>query len=288
MEMLVFGGTRSSGIAWSVAKALKSEVGKSEVKTFPDGEKYVKLLSKAEGRECAVVQSVRSNDDFMELLLMLDALRDMGAVQVHAIMPYMAYMRQDKRFTEGEALSAKTLLKVLDEFADSLTMINCHFLSEGGESFYKHVRFMNLDAVPLLVKYFRSKVKNPIVVAPDKGSMGYAKAAAEILDCDFNHLSKKRISGSEVVIKSKDLDVKGKDVIILDDIISTGGTIVESVKVIRGWKPASINVGCVHGLFLKGIESFTGVVDRLVSTDTLDNPVAKVNVADLIAEDLKR
>ncbi|MFH1054938.1 MAG: ribose-phosphate diphosphokinase [Candidatus Altiarchaeota archaeon] len=286
--MLVFGGTRSMTLAWDVAKALNAEYGKSEVKTFPDGEKYVRVLSKVAGRECAFIQSIRSNDDFMETLLMLDALRDQGATQVHAIAPYLSYMRQDKRFSEGEALSAKTILKTLHELSDSITTINCHFLNSGGEAVYNHVNFMNLDAIPLLAKEIGDKVKNPVVVAPDKGSMDYASKAAKILDCEFNHLSKKRLSGTEVTIKPKQLDVKGLDVIILDDIISTGGTIVEAVKVIRGWHPASISVGCVHGLFLNGIESFKGVADKLVSTNTLENPVSKVSVSNLIAADLRR
>jgi ribose-phosphate pyrophosphokinase len=284
--MLVFGGTESAGLAWSVAKSLKAEMGKSEVKSFPDGETYVRITSNAKGRECAVIHSVRSNDDLVELILMLDDLRDLGATQVHAVMPYLAYMRQDKRFTEGEALSAKTILKIIDEISDTITTVNCHFLNDPGEKVYNHIRFRNLNAIPLLVRYIGRKVSKPVVIAPDKGSVGYAKEAAHILDCEFNHLSKKRVSGTEVVIKTKNLDVKGRDVIILDDIISTGGTIVEAVKVIRGWHPASINVGCVHGLFLRGIDSFKGVVDRLVATDTVDNPVGKVSAADLIAEDL--
>ncbi len=288
MKMLVFGGSRSTGLAWSVAKSLGGELGKSEVKDFPDGEKHVRIVSDVAGKECAVVQSIRSNDDLVELLLTLDVLRDLGATQVHAVTPYMAYMRQDKRFTEGEALSAKTVLKLLHELSDSISMVNCHFLNGGGEAYYEHVNFMNLDAVPLLAEYLNGKVKNPLVIAPDKGSLNYAKEAARVMDCEFNHLSKKRVSGTEVVIKSKDLEVKGHDIIILDDIISTGGTIVEAVKVIRGWHPASINVGCVHGLFINGVEAFKGVVDRLIATDTLDNPVAKVSVAELLAKDLKR
>jgi ribose-phosphate pyrophosphokinase len=286
--MIVFSGTRSTGLAWDVAKSYGCDVGKSEIKRFPDGETYVKIASKVSGDACAVVQSVRSNDDLVELILMLDALLDGNAHQVHAVMPYLAYMRQDKRFTDGEALSAKTVLKTLHEFADSLTTINCHFLNEGGEAVYNHVNFMNLDAIPLLAAKIAEQADNPLIIAPDKGSLGYAKAAARLLDCEFNHLSKTRLSGTEVVMKPKELDVKGMDVIILDDIISTGGTIVEAVKIIRGWHPKTISVGCVHGLFLNGVEPFSGAVDRLISTNTLDNPAAKVSVAGLIAKDLKR
>ncbi|MCX6694824.1 MAG: phosphoribosyltransferase family protein, partial [Candidatus Altiarchaeota archaeon] len=114
------------------------------------------------------------------------------------------------------------------------------------------------------------------------------KEAAKQLNCEFDHLQKTRLSGSEVVITEKKLDVKGMDVIMLDDIISTGGTIAEAAKLIKSWKPASVNVGCVHGLFLKGIEMFQGAADRIVATNTLDNPVSRVSVAGVIARHLKR
>lgn len=285
--MLIFGGTQSTGLAWSVAKHLKAENGKSEVKIFPDGEKYVRLNSKIEGEECAVIQTVRSNDDFVELLLMLDALRDFRAHQVHAIVPYLAYMRQDKRFNDGEALSAKTILKLIDEVSDNIMLFNCHFLNCPMEAVFHHIRFQNLCSMHKVVDYLGSKVSNPIFIAPDKGSIGFAKEGAQQLGCEFDHLKKTRLSGEDVEIEMKNLDVKGHDVIILDDIISTGGTIVESAKVIKHGHPKSINVGCIHGLFLKGIEQFKGTVDRLVSTDTVENPVSKVSVADIIAERLR-
>ncbi|MFH0863133.1 MAG: ribose-phosphate diphosphokinase [Candidatus Altiarchaeota archaeon] len=286
--MLVFGGSQSASLAWDVAKAAGAELGKSEVRGFPDGETYVRILSGIKRRDCAYVQSIRSNDDLVEALLSIEAIKDAGAHQVHAVLPYLAYMRQDKRFKDGEALSAKTVLKMLHDVADSVAVVNCHFLNGAGQAVYNGINFMNLDAMPLLAKSMGDRVKSPLVVAPDKGSLSYAKEAAGILGCDFDHLSKKRLSGTEVAIKPKELNVKGMDVLIIDDIISTGGTIVEAVKVIKGWHPGSVSVGCVHGLFLNGVESFQGVADMLMATNTLNNPVDKVNVAGLIAQELKR
>lgn len=285
--MIVFGASDTTGLAWEVSKQLDCPLGKVESKEFPDGELYLKILSKVEGKSCAIIKSTRTSDDLVYTLLLADALRDNGALSVHAVAPYLMYMRQDKRFTEGEALSAKTILKLLDEVDDDVTTVNCHFLSEGGKKMFEGTWIRNLDAMPLMVDHFKPKLRNPIVIAPDKGSLGYAKKAAQQLDCEFNHLTKKRISGKDVIVKDKKLDVKGMDVLILDDIISTGGTIVEASRVIRGWKPASINVGCVHGLLLNGVEQFQGVVDRLVATNTLASPATKVSVAGLIADDLK-
>jgi len=285
--MIVFGASDPTGLAWEVSKLLNAPLGKLEVKSFPDGETYVRVLSKVKGETCSIVKSTRTNNDLIELFLLADALRENGARAVHVVAPYLMYMRQDKSFSEGEALSAKTILKLVDELCDDITTVNCHFLNGLGKAKLGNTWIRNLDAMPTLVDYFNGKLTDPIVIAPDKGSLGYAKKAAQQLDCSFNNLSKKRISGREVTVKDKKLEIKGMDVLMLDDIISTGGTIVEAGKVIRGWKPGSINVGCVHGLLLNGVEQFKGSVDRLVSTNTVASPVSKVSVAQLIADDLK-
>lgn len=285
--MIVFGLEMSAGLTWEVTKTLNAPHGKLNFKCFPDGECYVKVDTRVKGEEVAVIASTRTSDDFMNLFLTLDALREAGATQVHAVTPYLAYMRQDKVFEEGESLSARTILKLLDELADDITTVNCHFADDESACRFHGVHVRNLDATPLLAEYFKGKAGKPFVIAPDAGSLAFAKKAAQNLNCDFNHLHKKRVSGEEVVIKDKALDAEGRDVIILDDIISTGGTIVNACKVIRSWKPASINVGCVHGLFLNGVEQFGDVVDRLVTTNTLETPISKVSVAGLIAADLK-
>jgi len=285
--MIIFGGSNTTDLAWEVARELDTELGKREYEKFPDDEIYVRLKTDVEGRECAYVHSIKTSDDLVEALLMLDCLRDHGALQVHAVFPYLAYMRQDKRFKDGEALSAKTILKLVDEVSDQKAVINTHFLSGEGQEVYEKIRLTNLDAIPQLARYFKPKLEDPVVVAPDKGSMSYARRAAEILDCEFNHLQKKRISGEEVTVKDKNLDVKGKDVLMLDDIISTGGTILEASKVVKGYKPKSINVGCVHGLFLNGVEKFQGSVNRIIACNTLSSKLSKVSVAPVIARHLK-
>ncbi|MFH1403394.1 MAG: ribose-phosphate diphosphokinase [Candidatus Altiarchaeota archaeon] len=286
--MIVFSGTKSTALAWEVSKQLKCPAGKTDIRKFPDGEIYVRVETEVAGKECAVIQSTRSSDDFMEIIFLMDALRDAGATQIHLMAPYLGYMRQDKVFKEGEALSAKTILKTLHELADSISTINCHFLNSGGETVFNSVNFMNLDAIPTIVDYMRKDLKNPVVIAPDKGSLTYAKAASEMLGCQFNHLEKTRISGEEVSVEDKKLNVNKKDVLMIDDIISTGGTIIEASKIIRKYRPASINVACVHGLFLSGVKQFQGVVDRIVSTNTIESPISKISVARIIADDLRR
>lgn len=285
--MIVFGGSNSVGLAWDVSKSTGAELGKSEVRKFPDGELYVKILSDVKHQDCVVIQSARSNDHLIELLLFLDALKDQGAREIIAVMPYMPYSRQDKVFSQGEALSAKTVLKLVDELSSRIITVNTHFMRTSGETLYHKIRFTNLDAIPLLVDYMKVRMKNPVVIAPDTGSLSMAKHASELLGCNFDHIKKKRISGEEVIIESKTLDVKGKDVLILDDIISTGDTIAKVADFAREWKPKSVSVGCIHALFTNGMDVFTGKLDRMISTNTVESPVSKVNVGPLIARELK-
>ncbi|RLI85152.1 MAG: ribose-phosphate diphosphokinase [Candidatus Altiarchaeales archaeon] len=284
--MIIFSGCSSISLGKKVAHRTNAEIGKIETKKFPDGEIYIRILSDIKGKECAVIQSTKSNDDLVKLILLLDLLRDLKASKVYTVVPYLGYARQDKRFEEGEALSAKTIVKILDEFSDSLITVNCHFLKRGGECEFHGIKMGNLDAFPLLAGYFRDKLEEPMVIAPDKGSLEYAQNAAEIIGCDFDFLEKERISGEEVRIEEKDLHIKDKDILILDDMISTGATIIEAAKFLYTRGVKSVNVGCVHGVFSKGIEKVRSSVDNLICTDTIERGISKVTVSGLIADKL--
>ncbi|MFC2154203.1 ribose-phosphate diphosphokinase [Candidatus Altiarchaeota archaeon] len=285
--MIVFSGQNSKELAAKIVRGGFAE-GKVERKTFPDGELYLRVATNVKGKECVVVASTTSNDDLVELLLLLDALNDQGAERIIAVVPYLAYARQDKAFLEGEALSAKTVVKLVSGLCDEILTFNCHFLDKEGKEKYQSVEVNNLDAFPILAKHFQEELKDPILIAPDKGSLEYAKTAAERMGCDFDNLSKTRVSSEEVEYEQKDLDVNGRDVLILDDIISTGGTIIRASEFIRKQSPSSINVGCVHGVFARGTEGLKKAVDSLVCTDTIQRPESKVSVSDQIIEELKK
>ena len=285
--MIVFSGSSCAGLGRRVAEGMGMRLGEVKTGRFPDEEIYLRLLTPVAGEECVLLQSTLGNDNLVELLLFLDMLRDQGAAKIHAVVPYLGYARQDKTFNSGEALSAKTILKILLSLSDSITTVNCHFLDLEGVFKFHGMEIKNLDAFPLLAKYFKKELREPILIAPDKGSLKYAKNASEIIGCDFDFLQKKRISGEKVEIAVKEIPVKGKDALILDDMISTGGTIIEAAKLLRSQGAASVNVGCVHGVFSQGMEKVASAVDRLVCTDTLERGISKVSVAQLIAKSLK-
>lgn len=285
--MILFSGLESENLAKDVGKNANVESGDIQIKRFPDTEFYIRILSDVKGEECAVLQSTASNDALIELFLILDAIKDAGAKKISAIVPYFAYARQDKRFKEGEALSAKTILRLIRNFSDDITTINCHFLHSSGESEFNGITIKNLDAFPLLTNYFKGKLKKPFILAPDKGSVGLAKKASGIINCDFDFLNKVRISEEKVVMEPKEIDLRDKDVIILDDIISTGGTIIQAANFARFNKAGSVNVGCVHGVFSRGLDHLNSVADEIVCTDTIQRDISRVSVADLIAGELR-
>ena len=294
-KMIIFGGSSSIDLAKKVAQNAELSqnaeldgvyVGEIDVSRFPDGEFYIRILSDVKGEDCVFVQSTQNHDALIELFLCLDTLKDLGAKKIYAVIPYLGYARQDKRFKDGEALSAKTILEIIDRFSDRIITINSHFLKSEGEFEFHGVRVRNLDAFPLVADYFKGRLDSPVVIAPDKGSIEYAKRTSEIIGCEFDHLIKTRISSDKVEVKANDLDVSDRNILILDDMISTGGTIIQAAKFVRSIGAKTVNVGCVHGVFSRGTPRFRGIVDELVCTDTIPTEFGRVSVADLICDDI--
>jgi ribose-phosphate pyrophosphokinase len=141
----------------------------------------------------------------------------------------------------------------------------------------------NLDAFPLLGKYFESK-KNLVIVSPDQGSKEYAKAAADAVGAEYDYLIKKRLDGENVEMQPKELDVNGKNIVILDDIISTGGTMMRASEKLKEQGAESVSLGCVHGVFTKGTDIFGDT--EVVCTDSLPTPLSKVSLAPIIIKNL--
>ncbi len=285
--MILIPGSASKKLAESVAKEANLEICEIERKQFPDSEIYLRILTDIEKKDCSVIQSTPSNDALVELIILLDTLNDLKAKSIHTIIPYMGYSRQDKRFLSGEAMSAKTILKILDYKSDKITTVNAHFLSKLSQKKYEGIGVENLTAFPALAAYFKSKLKSPVLVAPDKGALRYVQEAASVLKCEFGYFEKKRISAEKVEMQVKDLNVKGKDAIILDDIISTGGTMAKASQLLKEEGAKSVNIGCVHGVLNEGLEKVSKVASEVICTDSIQREkFSKVSLAKTIAESL--
>lgn len=292
--MLIVAGSASPKLAERVAKQLKCELTKSELRRFPDGELYVRIPADVRDEDVAVIQSTcyPPNDNYMELFLLLDAAKDLGAERVTAVIPYLAYARQDKRFEEGEALSLKTVAKLIEGVGpDRVFMVDIHAHRVEKISIFFSIPAQSLAAAPLLGRWIAEnyQLRNPVIIGPDEEAQQWAGAAGEAIGADWDFMIKKRIGAREVEIKPRKLEVGGRDVVVIDDIISTGGTMVEAIKILREHGAQKIYAACVHGVFAgDALEKVREAgAQEILATDTIESEISKVSVAPLIADALR-
>lgn len=282
--MIIFSSRKSEALAKEVAKGLSAKIGRIETKVFPDGEIYIRLLTSVKGEEVVLINTTQTNDDLIELILTLSAFKENGAKKVTAVVPHLIYQRQDCAFKEGEAISAKVVLEIIDKYADEIITVNAHFMEKGCKEKFEGVEINNLDTFPLLGAHFKG-IPDLVIISPDEGSKDYAKAACSVVGCPHDYLVKKRISGETVEMQPKDLDVKGMNVVILDDIIATGETMKKAAEMLKKQGAKKVYLGCVHCIFAKGTDMFKGI--EVVCTDSIPNKLSKVSVAPVIVKALK-
>ena len=260
-------------------------------KAFPDGESYVRLEGSVRDEHVVIVQTTSAPQDsrLMQLAFLAGASKRNGACKVTAVVPYLGYARQDKMFLEGEGVSVQTVACMLNAAGvDSLVTVNIH-----AEAALKKFPFpaKTLSAIPLLAEYFVEKgYGKAFALAPDKGAMYIAEQAQRVLGGGAGHLEKKRDRYTgQTTQTGEGLKVKGQTVIIFDDIISSGGTIVGAAKILRELGAAKIFTACVHPVLVSDAEQriIGAGVDEVVGTDSVPSHVSKVSLAPLIAKALK-
>ena len=277
--MDIIGGCSSQLLASRIAEKTDGRLILAEFKAFPDGEQYTRLLD-AVGDEVVIVQSTPTDSDFINLLQLIDACTD---AKITAVIPYMGYARQDKQFKDGEAVSARAIARSLD--VSRVITVNIH---EDSILSYFNTRAESLDATNLLAEHLLDMdLPNPVIISPDSGAVYLARRAAAVMDADYDYLEKKRLSGDTVAITPKKLDIKGMDVILIDDMISTGGTMAEAIATFKS-EASSLHAACVHPVLTENavLRLFHAGVKDIISTDTIEKGVSKVSVASLIASAL--
>jgi len=284
--MYVIGGTASETVANDLSKQLKVPLVKTISKRFPDDELYVRILEDISGEHVVIVQTTYPDKSIIELFLFQDAVKEAGAKKITVVIPYFGYARQDTKFKDGEPISAKAMAKLISQNADEVITVDPH--KEHILDFFTVPSF-SCSAVFELANYLKEK-KIDMILAPDKGALNRAKKAAEIIDCDFDYMEKTRIDGETIEIKPKNLDAQNKNVAIIDDIVSTGGTMAKSIKELKKFGANKVFVACTHGLFAgEAIKKLANAgTDEIISTDTITSDYSKVKIAPAIAEILAK
>lgn len=279
--MYIIGGTASKTVAEDLSKKLGAPLAGTISKRFPDDEFYVRVVDDISREHVIIVQTTYPDPNIVELFLLQNAVTESGAKEITVVIPYFGYARQDTKFENGEPISAKTIASLIGLNADRVITVDPH--KEHILKFFSTSAF-SCSAVPELAKYLKKKDID-MVLAPDKGALDRAKKASEIIGCDFDYMEKTRIDGETIEIKPKKLDAQNKNAAIIDDIISTGGTMAKSIQELKKNGAKNVFVACTHGLFagdaVKKINS--AGCNEIISTDTVQGKFSKVKIAPCIS-----
>jgi len=293
--MLIVSGSSCRYLAVNVSRLVNIPLIPSECRVFPDGEIYVRIDGDVSGKPVAVFQSfaLSPNDYLVEFILLADLVRDLGASKVIAVIPYFAYARQDDRFKPGEALSIKTIASLFKYLnIDSIITVDMHLHRVSNPSELFKIPVYNLSAMGLLIDYVMQvfKPKSPIVIGPDEEARQWAEIAARRVNIDYDVLEKTRYDSHRVVVKPRRLNVNGRDVIVVDDIISTGGTMAEAVKALRSCGARRVIAACTHPILTDQAlpKILEAGAEAVIGTDTVPSSVSYVSVKTVIAEFLSK
>ncbi|HJJ42109.1 MAG TPA: ribose-phosphate diphosphokinase, partial [Methanocorpusculum sp.] len=236
---------KSQVLAHRTAAALNCGISEVKYNKFPDGEQYVRIMDSDD--EIVLISSTIDAESVIQTILLLDACENRD---VSLVLPYMGYARQDKKFNEGEPISARAMAKVLSEGASKVFTINVH-----DKSVLNHFKCEaeNLSVASEIGGYIKSlNFDSPLILSPDEGALEFAKDVAETCNLDYDNLNKTRLSGTEVKMAPKNLDAENRDCIIVDDIISTGGSIALAASMLMEQGAKSVSACGVHGVFSSG------------------------------------
>jgi ribose-phosphate pyrophosphokinase len=284
----VIAGKSSEDVAKKLSRKIKANFVKSQVRVFADGESKITLSGKISKRKSIVVQSIYPPVDtnLIQALSLISKAKETSS-EVIAVIPYMGYARQDREFLPGEIVTMKVLGKLFKGAGVSkIIAVDIHSMIG-----FKHfsIKTKNVSAIPELVRYVKKlSLKNPLVVSPDQGGKERAKEFAKELGSEYIALEKKRDRKTgKVQIKTKNLDeVANRDLVLVDDMISTGGSIVKATQFLKKQKCKKVYVACTHALLMNDAERKIkkAGVTKIISANTIPGKTSIVDISDTIAK----
>ena len=289
VKFAVIAGSASKDLGKRIARRLKAPYVEAKTRVFPDGESKITFGHIPKNSIVLVVQSTYPPVDtnLLQALSIISQVRKVSS-KIYAIIPYMGYARQDRQFLSGEVVTMSIIARMIQAAgAKKVVAVDIH--SKTALNHFK-IPKENISAVPELAKYFKKlKLKNPLVVSPDMGGSLRAKKFARLLNTDFITLKKSRNRKTgKVQIKSSKVDVHGRDLIVVDDIISTGGSIIKATQFLKKQKCKRVFVACTHGLFVGDAESKIkkAGVSQIISTKTIPRNTSPDDISGVIAESI--
>ena len=295
--MKIFSGTANQPLARAICKSINCELGKCSVQPFPDGETFVKIDENVRGEDVFIVQptSPPTNHNLMEMFIMIDAVRRASATRITAVLPFYGYARQDRKDQPRVPITAKLVANLLVA-AGASRILTMDFFAQQIQGFFD-IPVDHLYAAPVMYEYLKKKnLTDLVIVSPDVGGLKMAHAYSQVLGGGLAIVAKRRKSASEVESMAVIGEIKGKNVLLVDDLTETAGTLTQAAALLKK-KGARKILACVSHAILNdmGIERLRkSVIDELITTDTVQRPaidgvkITTLSVAGLLGEAIKR
>ncbi|WP_255169432.1 ribose-phosphate diphosphokinase [Natrononativus amylolyticus] len=284
---MIVSGSASQTLAAALARELEEPLAEVVYDRFPDGELRASVPG-FDGDRAIVVASTVSSDAHLEVLQLQDAVREAGAAEVVTVLPYMGYARQDKSFADGQPITARAVARAISTGADRVLTVTPH--EEAVCDFFEPAATA-VAAGGRLAEALPADLAGPVFLSPDAGAIDLAERVRDAYgEGETDYFEKVRRSGTDVEITPSDVDVEGRDVVVADDIIATGGTMSEAVAVLRRRNAGRVFVTCVHPLLVSSAYArlSRAGVEAIYGTDTIERPASAVSVAPALAEHLDR
>jgi ribose-phosphate pyrophosphokinase len=293
----IFSGTANVPLARAICKSIGSQLGKCSVKPFPDGETFVKIEENVRGEDVFIVQptSPPTNHNLMELFIMIDAVRRASATRITAVLPFYGYARQDRKDQPRVPITAKLVANLLVAAgANRILTMDLHAQQIQG---FFDIPVDHLYAAPVMYEYLKTKnLTDLAVVSPDVGGLKMAHAYSQVLECGLAIVAKRRKNATEVESMAVIGEIRGKNILLVDDLTETAGTLTQAAALLKR-KGAKKILACVSHAILNnvGVERLRkSVIDELITTDTVQCPaidgvkITTLSVAGLLGEAIKR
>jgi len=283
---MIVPGSSSQLLAAALAEETGRPLATPTYDRFPDGETLA-AVPDFDGEEAVVVAATDSDEAWVELLQLQDAVREAGAERVTTAVPYMGYARQDESFGDGEPVSARAMARAVSTGTDRVVLVNPH---EPGVADFYDVPVEAVDAAGALAGPLPADLTEPLFLAPDEGAIGIAETVRDAYgagETDYFEKHRDRETGA-VAVSPSDAAVAGRDVVVVDDIVATGSTMSESVAVLNDRGAARVLAACVHPMLAANAVTKlrSSGVDRIVGTDTIERGCSVVSVAPVLADAL--
>jgi ribose-phosphate pyrophosphokinase len=276
----------NESFARDLAAAGGGDIGAVETRRFPDGETYLRLLSPVAGRAVDIVATLAGPDpDFLRLAFAADAARAQGAALVRLVAPYLAYMRQDKAFHPGEAVTSDTFARIVSSLFDGLVTVDPHLHRRASLSDLYSIPAATVQAAPALADWIAAEVERPLLIGPDSESAQWVEAIAERISAPWRVMEKTRRGDYDVSVELPDLSGHAACTpVLVDDIASSGRTLIAAAELLAKLGMARPICAVVHALFAgDAYPRLQAVVARVVSCDSVPHPSNAIPLAPLVA-----